>query len=221
MPVGATELEILNDYRLDLRAWIGLCELCGQIHPVHAALGGDFGDQMLARRFRKRCHFRTERQVPGRTAGSVVPSGVSAIELENPNSTTKGQMRDSNSGRPVMIIKRTARSTVPWTVPTINKSEDIDLDDFPRCRRRPVNHLGGEHRIDGKCQVHGMSDDCCTVIFPRHALDRKKDRFCPSGPIENSSAQSDTCTDVAASARAHEFGNLMTGVPFLELLMLK
>src|SRR5271156_2117655 len=60
VPVGAAELEALNDFRLNLWARVGLRKLSSQIHTVHAALGRDQREQMLTRRFRKRRDLRTE-----------------------------------------------------------------------------------------------------------------------------------------------------------------
>jgi hypothetical protein len=44
VPVGAAELERLQNLGLHLRAGIALRELRRKIHPVHAALSGDRGE---------------------------------------------------------------------------------------------------------------------------------------------------------------------------------
>ena len=53
MPIRPPKLKVLDDLRLDLRTWIGLRELDGEIHSVHAALAGNQCEKVLARIFGK------------------------------------------------------------------------------------------------------------------------------------------------------------------------
>lgn len=73
MPVRAPELERLNDFCLNLRAWIGRRKLRSQIHAVYPALGRDRAEQMLARRLGSAATFerRSGPRTDGRKRGAV------------------------------------------------------------------------------------------------------------------------------------------------------